>query len=299
MDQKQLIIILADISGYTRFMLDNRTSALHGQMIINGLIESILKEVDIPLTLQEIEGDAVFLYAAHPGTDAAWRDVVKQVSMKLAKFFDAFIAQSALMTELTPCNCAICIHADQLGLKIVVHAGQAVFHSIAGRPQVSGPDVILAHRLLKNSVACDEYVLLTDAAYTAMAPHLPGTYQRQQETYDGFGVVECHVRVLDEEQLAARDAVYAMSRAQLNEVGAGVRRSVAQRCDATSRDAAVAQSVAPVRVDRESVDDAGSLRDADVLPARAAGRRDRGARQTQAAVARDIESIEVSIEETR
>ncbi len=244
MDQKQLIIILADISGYTRFMLDNRTSALHGQMIINGLIESILKEVDIPLTLQEIEGDAVFLYAAHPGTDAAWRDVVKQVSMKLAKFFDAFIAQSALMTELTPCNCAICIHADQLGLKIVVHAGQAVFHSIAGRPQVSGPDVILAHRLLKNSVACDEYVLLTDAAYTAMAPHLQGTYQRQRETYDGFGIVECHVRALDEEQLAARDAVYAMSRAQLNEVAqAYVEQS---RSDAT-RQAAMQQLRNPSR----------------------------------------------------
>src|SRR6185295_45705 len=98
-----------DISGYTRFMLDNRTSALHGQMIINGLIESILKEVDIPLTLQEIDGDAVFLYAAHPGTDAAWNDVVKQVSMKLGRFFDAFIAQSATMTELTPCKCAVCV----------------------------------------------------------------------------------------------------------------------------------------------------------------------------------------------
>jgi hypothetical protein len=218
MDQKQLIIILADISGYTRFMLDNRTSALHGQMIINGLIESILKEVDIPLTLQEIEGDAVFLYAAHPDTDAAWNDVVKQVSLKLGRFFDAFIAQSATMTELTPCTCAVCVHADQLGLKLVVHAGVAVFHSIAGRPQVSGPDVILAHRLLKNSVACDEYVLLTDAAYAVMAPYLPGIYQRQQEAYDGFGVVDCHVRVLDEEQLAARDAVYEMSRAQLNEV---------------------------------------------------------------------------------
>lgn len=218
MDQKQLIIILADISGYTRFMLDNRTSALHGQMIINGLIESILKEVDIPLTLQEIEGDAVFLYAAHPGTEAAWRDVVEQVSRKLARFFDAFIAQAATMTELTPCQCAVCVHADQLGLKLVVHTGEAVFHSIAGRPQVSGPDVILAHRLLKNSVQSDEYVLLTEAAYAAMAAHLPGSYQRQQERYDGFGVVDCRVRVLDEEQLAARDAVYAMSRAQLDEV---------------------------------------------------------------------------------
>jgi len=85
MDQKKLIIILADISGYTRFMLENQTSAaLHGQLVINGLIESIIQQVDIPLTLQEIEGDAVFLYAAHPGSDAAWGEVVEQVSRKLA-----------------------------------------------------------------------------------------------------------------------------------------------------------------------------------------------------------------------
>ena len=51
MQQKKLIIILADISGYTQFMLDNRTAAVHGQMVINALIESILAQVDIPLTL--------------------------------------------------------------------------------------------------------------------------------------------------------------------------------------------------------------------------------------------------------
>lgn len=32
METKKLIIILADISGYTRFMLDNQTSAVHGQI---------------------------------------------------------------------------------------------------------------------------------------------------------------------------------------------------------------------------------------------------------------------------
>jgi hypothetical protein len=91
MDQKQLLIILADISGYTRFMLENQTAALDGQAVITGLIESILREVDIPLTLQEIEGDAVFLYAAHPGSEEGRRTVVEQVGMKLGKFFDAFI----------------------------------------------------------------------------------------------------------------------------------------------------------------------------------------------------------------
>ena len=51
MQQDKLIIILADISGYTHFMVENRVSAVHGQICINSLIEAILSEVDIPLTV--------------------------------------------------------------------------------------------------------------------------------------------------------------------------------------------------------------------------------------------------------
>jgi hypothetical protein len=218
METRKLIVILADISGYTRFMLENRTAALHGQIVINGLIESILREVDIPLTLQEIEGDAVFLYAAHPGSEHDWQDVIEQVSRKLMRFFDAFIAQSGAMMECTPCPCPICHHADQLGLKIIVHVGEAVFHAIAGRPQVSGPDVILGHRLLKNSVASNEYLLLTDAAFDAMGRFLSDGFVAARETYDGFGTVNVRVRPLDAEMLAARDAVYALDRKALDRV---------------------------------------------------------------------------------
>ena len=215
MDQKKLIIILADISGYTQFMLETQTSAVHGQLIINGLIESILKQVDIPLTLQEIEGDAVFLYAAHPGTDEGWSAVVEQVSRKLGRFFESFIAEIGVVMEATPCPCAVCRNAEKLALKIIVHAGEAVFHQIAGRPQVSGPDVILAHRLLKNSVGANFYLLLTDAAYGSMGAHLSGTFERHQEAYEGFGTVALRVRDLTEELLAARDAVYALDESEL------------------------------------------------------------------------------------
>jgi len=218
METRKLIVILADISGYTRFMLESRTAALHGQIVINRLIESIPREVDIPLTLQEIEGDAVFLYAAHPGSDREWQDVTKQVSRKLMRFFDAFIAETGAMMELSPCACPICHHADQLGLKIIVHVGDAVFHSIAGRQQVSGPDVILAHRLLKNSVASNEYLLLTEAAFDAMGGDLPAGFVAARETYDGFDTVNVRVRPLDAEMLAARDAVYKLDRKALDSV---------------------------------------------------------------------------------
>jgi len=229
MEQRQLVIILADISGYTRFMLENQTAAVHGQLIITGLIESILRQVDIPLTLQEIEGDAVFLYAAHPGSDAKWQVVLEEVSVKLGRFFEAFLAQAAIGIESTPCGCAICRHADQLGLKIIVHVGTAVFHRIADRPQISGPDVILAHRLLKNGVAESEYLLLTEAAFAAMGEHLPYEFEQREETYEGFGTVPIRVRRMGDDLLAARDALFALDEDHLRAAVAQYTHSLTWR----------------------------------------------------------------------
>lgn len=213
--QKRLVIILADISGYTRFMLDSQMAAVHGQVFISSLIESLLAHVDIPLTLQEIEGDAVFLYAAHPGSDDEWNRVCEEVSRKLETFFDAFFQTMAGHIESHPCDCAVCGNAHRLGLKIIVHAGEALFHRIAGRPQVSGPDVILAHRLLKNTLPDNEYLLLTEAAHALMGDHLPGTFEPHQESYEGFGTVPLLVRHLGEAQQAARVALYDLDAAQL------------------------------------------------------------------------------------
>jgi len=213
--QDRLVVILADISGYTRFMVENRTSAVHGQLCINSLIEALLEQVDIPLTLQEIEGDAVFLYARDPGSEAGWRETLEEVGRKLPRFFDAFIARTGQTMESTPCGCAICRNSDQLGLKIVVHAGEAVFHELAGRQQVSGSDVILAHRLLKNSVPSQEYLLLSEPAFELLGAQLPGEFEAHEETYDGFGRVTVRVRNLEPDFLAARDAVYELSEAEL------------------------------------------------------------------------------------
>ena len=67
--ESKAFLLLADISGYTKFMVENQTSAVHGQSLITQLLETILAEVDIPLTLHGIEGDAVFFSAAHPGDE--------------------------------------------------------------------------------------------------------------------------------------------------------------------------------------------------------------------------------------
>jgi class 3 adenylate cyclase len=213
--EQQLVIILADISGYTKFMVENQLAAVHGQLCITFLIETILREVDIPLQLQEIEGDAVFLYAAHPGDDAAWRDVLAQVRTKLVRFFDAFIEGMITAGEATPCKCAICRNAHDLRLKVIVHSGRAVFHTIGRFSQVSGTDVILAHRLLKNSVPSSEYLLMTEAAYRDLGREMDGEFLEGAEVCEGFGSVKTYVQLMGEAVERSRDALYAMPPAAL------------------------------------------------------------------------------------
>jgi hypothetical protein len=213
--EQQLVIILADISGYTKFMVENQLAAVHGQQCITLLIETILREVDIPLQLQEIEGDAVFLYAAHPGNDDAWREVLAQVRTKLLRFFEVFLEAMVTAAEGTPCKCAICKNADQLKLKVIVHSGRAVFHSIGRFAQVSGADVILAHRLLKNSVPSDEYLFMTEPAYRDIGREMDGEFVKSEETYEGFGPVGTYVQLMGGARERLRGALYAMPPAAL------------------------------------------------------------------------------------
>lgn len=208
--EQQLVIILADISGYTRFMLGTQTAAVHGQQCITFLIETLLREVDIPLKLQEIEGDAVFMYAAREGDEAAWQETLAQVRVKLRRFFTAFMEGMALAAESTPCSCAVCRDAGTLKLKLIVHSGRAVFHAIGGRDLVSGADVILAHRLLKNSVPGEEYLLMTEAAYRDLGRGMGGEFAAGEEHYDDFGTVKTYVQHVGVAWSQVRESMFTL-----------------------------------------------------------------------------------------
>jgi len=82
-----------------------------------------------------------------------------------------------------------CQNVDQLKLKIVVHSGEAIFHKVGDFDDVSGVDVILAHRLLKNSIPSDEYVLMTESAYRDIEFETSLDVDQGEENYEGFGAV--------------------------------------------------------------------------------------------------------------
>jgi hypothetical protein len=198
---------------------------VHGQQLITSLIEALIAIVAIPLELQEIEGDALFLYARHPGDDAGWSKTCADVARKLPRFFETFADRLVRERESTLCRCGTCQNADRLKLKVIVHSGEALFHKIDRFQNLSGVDVILAHRLLKNSLAGGEYLLLSDAARRDLPLPDALEFASGKESYEGFGEIATWVHHLSDPRVEARERLFQGSAAGL--IGRTVIRNLA------------------------------------------------------------------------
>jgi hypothetical protein len=188
-----VLLILADISGYTRFMTSNAKSLAHSQVIISELVQTIIEVVELPLTVAKLEGDAVFLYGRKNDPALPWEEARRRISERLPVFFDVFQRRVDELRQSTTCSCGACANIERLRLKFVVHSGEALFHRIAGFLELAGPDVILAHRLLKNTVPIRQYLLLTEAALADL--QMPDALQHTTgvEHYEDFPAVTTHV----------------------------------------------------------------------------------------------------------
>jgi class 3 adenylate cyclase len=191
MQPQAVALVIVDISGYTAFIRSNRTTLVHAQEAIAQLLESVIDRADHPLRLNKLEGDAAFLYAPL-GSDAAAaaRDVARQVG----GFFPAFHDRArALARSRESCPCGACRAIHGLQLKAIVHAGEAAFRRIRQFEELTGEDVIVAHRLLKNSVPRPEYVMMTEAFLRLLPdPGFPRGEPRV-EAYDDLGDIPVRV----------------------------------------------------------------------------------------------------------
>ena len=163
-DKRNVILIIADISGYTRFMITNKDSLVHSQVILTELTKAIIKQVEIPLKISKLEGDAIFCYALKDDGESPWQEVKKKIGEKLFKFSEVFSEKIKELNESNICDCNACRNVTKLKLKTVVHSGEAVIYQIDKYYELSGLDVIIVHRLLKNSVKSDQYILMTEQA---------------------------------------------------------------------------------------------------------------------------------------
>ena len=64
----------------------------------------------------------------------------------------AFRQRLKSIQQSSICECNACSLIPSLNLKLVAHYGSVVIHKVAGRSELLGSDVIMVHRLLKNTI---------------------------------------------------------------------------------------------------------------------------------------------------
>ena len=113
--EKHAVFFIADISGYTKFIFSNEKEISHSQMVIRELITTLLEEVNLPLQLVRIEGDAIFLYAIKDDSDPDWEQMSKDLVINMMTFFRVFTNKVSELTIHKVCNCTACINIEGLG----------------------------------------------------------------------------------------------------------------------------------------------------------------------------------------
>lgn len=179
-------LVIADITGYTSYLAGVELD--HAQDILADLVDTVVGALRPTFRLAKLEGDAAFTYALTPTVDAsALMDTVERT-------YFAFRRRLRDIGLASTCDCNACMRMPALDLKFLAHHGTIVRQRMAGREELVGSDVILAHRLLKNSITDQTgiaaYVLYTEGCLTAAGVD-PGDFGliEHRETYEHIGEV--------------------------------------------------------------------------------------------------------------
>jgi len=175
----QTLLVIADIGGYTRFMKVHRINLAHAQHIVAQLLEAVIDGAGRKLKLAKLEGDAAFFYGT--GLEP------KETARAFVAIRKAFLDRRDELAINRMCSCDGCTQAGELKLKFVAHVGEVAFQKVKKFTELAGVDVILVHRLLKNSVPISEYVLMSDALHQELAPSLGTEANQLDEDLEGIG----------------------------------------------------------------------------------------------------------------
>ena len=179
-------LVIADISGYTSYLAG--TELDHAQDILADLMTTVVGALRPGFRLAKLEGDATFAYLLTERIDGS------QLLDTIERTYFAFQRRLRDIAQATACACNACVLMPRLDLKFIAHHGSIVRHRIAGREELVGSDVIVAHRLLKNHVVerlrIPAYALFSGPCVAAMAidPAALGMTEHL-DTYDDLGDV--------------------------------------------------------------------------------------------------------------
>jgi hypothetical protein len=158
---ERALLLIADIGGYTEYMRTHRMSLAHAEVNTARMLEAVIDAAG-DFELIEIEGDAAFLSRPADTLDAGATSAA--MTEAVAGMHRAFHYERQYVAS-NLCPCEACEQANNLKLKFVAHVGEVATQTIRDRRKLVGIDVILVHRLLKNTVQVPEYVLFSEELY--------------------------------------------------------------------------------------------------------------------------------------
>lgn len=186
----QAVLLMADISGYTKFLRLHRLSTSHAMWVIIELLESVIDAITPPIQVSKLEGDAVFFYAMDIENAIGQSQLAKAVSAQAVTLFRAFYQKLIELSVQNLCFCDACRSILSLRMKLIMHTGEVSIHRVKTFEELFGTDVVLVHRLLKNSVPSTEYVLMTSQAYSNVGEFHRLKPDIRKEDYEELGQVD-------------------------------------------------------------------------------------------------------------
>jgi len=162
-------LLLADISGYTDYLLASPLE--YAEDVLSDVMTTVVGRLEPVLRLNKLEGDAAFCYALESEIDSSMLlDTIEEC-------YFAFRARLRGIEHSTSCSCPACAKLPALNLKFIAHHGEFIRRATDSGEELTGQDVIVVHRLLKNSVAetlgLTAYALFTEACVVALGMSPP------------------------------------------------------------------------------------------------------------------------------
>lgn len=155
------LLFIPDISGFTRFMHESKFK-YNGNLIAD-LLEIIIEANILNMEVCEIQGDAILFYKV--GLPPSIEEIVSQGKQIFLDFQNYLRILERDGSEL-----GAQLLESKLTLKAIVHYGRLNITRIREHTKLMGTDVIVAHRLLKNTIEGSEYLLLSDGYLATQAP---------------------------------------------------------------------------------------------------------------------------------
>lgn len=178
------LLIIPDISGFTNFM--SGTKLKYAAQVIASLLEKLMHLNMMGLKVNEIEGDAIIFYRL--GATSSPKTIIDQCQL----FFNGFNEEIEKLYLKMKENGEEDSTLLSLGLKVVVNYGVISLTPIGKKISLLGEPVVTAHKLLKNSIEDDQYVLFSDKYLEACvgqtdASEIPNNLISGSDFYEDLG----------------------------------------------------------------------------------------------------------------